>query len=80
MAGGALAVTTLLVPLWRPDARGEDQQHSALIRRCFRMEPLSVLEWVLLLSVGASGVCMLALVAVLAVDRYRIHRKGKQSL
>ena len=44
------------------------------------MEPLSLLEWVLLLSVGASGVCMLALVVVPAVDRYRIHRKGKQSL
>jgi len=36
------------------------------------MEP--VLEWVLLLAMGASGLCILALVTVLAVGRYRMHR------
>ena len=37
------------------------------------MEP--VLEWVLLLAVGASALCMLALATVMILDRYRLHRK-----
>ena len=41
------------------------------------MEPLSLLEWVLLLAVGASGLCMLAFATVLIVDRYRVHLKRK---
>ena len=39
----------------------------------------SVLEWILLLAVGGSGLCMLALVTMLIVDRYRMHRKRKDS-
>jgi hypothetical protein len=30
----------------------------------------AVLEWVLLLAMGASGVCMLVLATILIVDRY----------
>ena len=37
----------------------------------------SVLESILLLAVGASALCMLALVTILIVDRYRMHRKRK---
>jgi len=39
------------------------------------MEP--VLERVLLLAVGASGLCILTLMTMLIVDRYRMHRKRK---
>jgi len=39
------------------------------------MEP--VLEWVLLLAMGASGLCILALVTILVVGRYRMHRNRK---
>jgi hypothetical protein len=39
------------------------------------MEP--VLEWVLLLAVGASALCMLALATMLVVGRYRMHRNRK---
>jgi hypothetical protein len=35
----------------------------------------SVLEWVLVLAVGASGLCMLALGMTLVVTRYRMHKK-----
>jgi len=39
----------------------------------------AVLEWILLLAIGASGLCMLALVTMLIVGRYRMHRKRKDS-
>jgi hypothetical protein len=44
------------------------------------MEPRTLLEWILLLAVGASALCMFALTIMLAVTRYRIHRKRKASL
>ena len=36
-----------------------------------------ILEWTLFLAVGASGLCMLALVTVLIVTRYRVRLKRK---
>ena len=57
-----------------------DRQHPALKRRSFRMEPLSVLEWVLLLAVGGCALCMLALATMFVVDRHRARRNRKQSL
>ena len=46
----------------------------------FRPEMEGPLEWVLLLAVAASGLCMMALAMMLVVSRYRMHRKRKQSL
>jgi len=43
----------------------------------FRPDMETVLEWVLLLAVGASALCILALVTMLIVTRYRMHRKRK---
>jgi len=43
----------------------------------FRPGMQAVLEWILLLAVGASGLCILALATALIVARYRMHRKRK---
>ena len=35
----------------------------------------SILEWILLLAVVASALCMIALVTIVLVDRYRMYRR-----
>ena len=46
----------------------------------FRPGMDGVLAWVILVAVGVSGLCILALATMLFVGRYRMHRRRKQSL
>jgi hypothetical protein len=39
----------------------------------------AALEWVLLLALGGSGLCMLGLVTMLIVAKYRMHRNRMNS-
>jgi len=43
----------------------------------FRPDIEAPLEWILLLAIGASGLCMLALATLLIVGKYRMRRKRK---
>ncbi len=38
-----------------------------------------ILEWTIVLSVGASGICMLVLAILLFADRCRMWRKGQDA-
>ena len=82
----------LVVTLWRLEARGRSERRPDPLLRAyshafwrnhrtwkalFSGRAWSRLEWILLLAVGASGLCILALMTMLIVARYRMHRKRK---
>jgi hypothetical protein len=44
----------------------------------FQPDMEAVLEWVLMLAVGASGLCMLGLATILIANRFRMYRQRKK--
>jgi hypothetical protein len=44
----------------------------------FQPDMEAVLEWVLMLAVGASGLCMLGLATILIANRFRMYRQRKR--